>query len=165
MVLMNCLVLYTGMSALSSDRSQGDSSAQQQQLSNAMDIFKKLANDLDTEGRYLFLNGIANQLRYPNSHTHYFSTLLLTLFAEAENRVLQEQITRVVLERLIVQKPHPWGLFKTFIELITNQKYRFWDLGITASAPEIEHLFEAVARSFRLMPPEGMQQEDTSKTT
>jgi len=154
---MNSIVLYTGMMALSGD---GDRSVQ---LKHAMDVFKKLANDLDTEGRYLFLNGVANQLRYPNSHTHYFSTLLLTLFVEAENRVLQEQITRVVLERLIVHKPHPWGLFITFIELIKNPKYRFWELGITASAPEIEHLFEAVARSF--LPTSEGRQEDLNKTT
>ena len=37
------------------------------------DIFQRLATDLDTEGRYLFLNALANQLRYPNNHTHYFS--------------------------------------------------------------------------------------------
>ena len=47
-------------------------------------------------GRYLFLNAIANQLRYPNSHTHYFSCTLLYLFAEANNEAIQEQITRYV---------------------------------------------------------------------
>ena len=32
-----------------------------------------MAEHLDPEGRYLFLNAIANQLRYPNNHTYYFS--------------------------------------------------------------------------------------------
>lgn len=32
--------------------------------------------------------------------------------------IIQEQITRVVLERLIVNRPHPWGLLVTFIELV-----------------------------------------------
>jgi len=45
-------------------------------------------------GRYLFLTAIANQLRYPNSHTHYFSCTLLYLFAEANAEAIQEQITR-----------------------------------------------------------------------
>lgn len=49
-----------------------------------MDIFQRLVMDLDTEGRYLFLNAVANQLRYPNNHTHYFSCVLLFLFAEAQ---------------------------------------------------------------------------------
>lgn len=52
--------------------------------SPAMDIFQRMASDLDTEGRYLFLNALANQLRYPNNHTHYFSCVLLYLFAEAK---------------------------------------------------------------------------------
>ena len=36
--------------------------------SSHRDIFQNLT--VDMEGRYLFLNCIANQLRYPNSHTH-----------------------------------------------------------------------------------------------
>ncbi|MCL7040582.1 hypothetical protein MKW94_006615, partial [Papaver nudicaule] len=55
-------------------------------VGSAMDIFQTLIGDLDTEGRYLFLNAIANQLRYPNSHTHYFSFVLLYLYAEAANQ-------------------------------------------------------------------------------
>ena len=51
-------------------------------------------------GRYLFLNAIANQLRYPNSHTHYFSCALLSLFAEANTEAVQEQITRFVYSGL-----------------------------------------------------------------
>lgn len=54
-----------------------------------MDIFQNLAVDLDNEGRYLFLNAIANQLRYPNSHTHYFSCALLYLFVEANSEAIQ----------------------------------------------------------------------------
>lgn len=67
----------------------------------------QLANKLDPEGRYFFLNAMANQLRYPNQHTHYFSCVLLYLFAEAHSEMVQEQITRILLERLIVHRPHP----------------------------------------------------------
>lgn len=127
-----------------------------------MDIFQNLAVDLDTEGRYLFLNAIANQLRYPNSHTHYFSCAVLYLFVEANSEAIQvsltsttpncpaanvspcvrivwqEQITRVLLERLIVNRPHPWGLLITFIELIKNPVYKFWEHDFVHCAPEIE---------------------------
>jgi len=112
-----------------------------------MDIFQRLVNDLDTEGRYLFLNAVANQLRYPNNHTYYFSCVLLFLFAEASAEIIQEQITRVLLERLIVNRPHPWGLLITFIELIKNPRYSFWTHSFTRCAPEIDKLFESVARS------------------
>ena len=117
------------------------------QTSAAMDIFKGLIAGLDAEGRYHLLNAITNQLRYPNSHTYYFSCVLLHLFVEAENEFLQEQITRVLLERLIVLRPHPWGLLITFIELIKQPRYAFWKKNFTRFAPEIERVFESVARS------------------
>ena len=47
--------------------------------------------------------------------------LLLNLIADflfPGQEIIQEQITRVLLERLIVNRPHPWGLLITFIELI-----------------------------------------------
>jgi CCR4-NOT transcription complex subunit 1 len=77
------------------------------QGSPAMDIFKQMVAAFDAEGRYHIFNAMANQLRYPNSHTHYFYCVLLTLFADAESEAVQELITRVLLERLIVHRPHP----------------------------------------------------------
>lgn len=127
-----------------------------------MDIFQNLSVDLENEGRYLFLNAIANQLRYPNSLTNYFSCVLLYLFVEANSEAIQvsgdrgqwayrnepktkrvcclsfqEQITRVLVERLIVNRPHPWGLLITFIELIKNPVYKFWDHEFVHCAPEM----------------------------
>jgi CCR4-NOT transcription complex subunit 1 len=61
--------------------------------------------------------------------------------------VLKEQITRVLLERLIVNRPHPWGLLITFIELIKNKNYRFWENDFVGASPEIARLFEGVAKS------------------
>jgi CCR4-NOT transcription complex subunit 1 len=46
----------------------------------ATEMFRNLVMAMDTEGRYIILNAIANQLRYPNSHTHY---IILYLFAQA----------------------------------------------------------------------------------
>lgn len=51
--------------------------------------------------------------------------------------VFQEQITRVLVERLIVNRPHPWGLLITFIELIKNPVYKFWDHEFVHCAPEM----------------------------
>jgi CCR4-NOT transcription complex subunit 1 len=113
----------------------------------SISLLEHLIYDIEPEGRYLCLNAIANQLRFPSSHTHYFSGVLLYLFQEARSDVVREQITRVLLERLIVHRPHPWGLLITFIELIMNQRYRFWDYSFTQCAPEIHRLFESVARS------------------
>ena len=65
----------------------------------------------------------------------------------AWQEAVQEQITRVLLERLIVNRPHPWGLLITFIELLKNPRYDFWTRGFTRCAAEIERLFDSVASS------------------
>ncbi|KAJ9558076.1 hypothetical protein OSB04_012690 [Centaurea solstitialis] len=153
--LMNSLVLYVGMQAIQQLQARtphGQSMASNASLAiflvgAALDIFQTLILELETEGRYLFLNAVANQLRYPNNHTHYFSFILLYLFSESNQEAIQEQITRVLLERLIVNRPHPWGLLITFIELIKNPRYNFWSRSFTRCAPEIEKLFESVSRS------------------
>ncbi|KAG2320415.1 hypothetical protein Bca52824_013628 [Brassica carinata] len=152
--LINSLVLYTGIQAIQQLQA-GETQAQNNVV--ALHMFKYLSMELDTEGRYLFLNAIANQLRYPNNHTHYFSFIMLYLFFESDQEIVQEQITRVLLERLIVNRPHPWGLLITFIELIKNPRYGFWKQAFIRCAPEIEKLFESVARSCgSLKPDEGM---------
>ncbi|XP_074488041.1 CCR4-NOT transcription complex subunit 1 isoform X2 [Sebastes fasciatus] len=138
--LINALVLYVGTQAIAHIHNKGSTPSMSTITHSAhMDIFQNLAVDLDTEGRYLFLNAIANQLRYPNSHTHYFSCTMLYLFAEANTEAIQEQITRVLLERLIVNRPHPWGLLITFIELIKNPAFKFWSHDFVHCAPEIEN--------------------------
>eukprot|EP00217_Crustomastix_stigmatica_P006653 CAMPEP_0183795892 /NCGR_PEP_ID=MMETSP0803_2-20130417/5376_1 /TAXON_ID=195967 /ORGANISM="Crustomastix stigmata, Strain CCMP3273" /LENGTH=2386 /DNA_ID=CAMNT_0026040399 /DNA_START=42 /DNA_END=7202 /DNA_ORIENTATION=- len=142
--LVNATVLYVGVQAVNGTRKDA---ATPLSHSAPMELFHRLTGELDFEGRYIFFNAIANQLRYPNNHTHYFSCVLLYLFAEANYEATKEQITRVLLERLIVNRPHPWGLLITFIELIKNPRYNFWNHRFTRCAPEIERLFESVARS------------------
>lgn len=74
----------------------------------------------DAEFRYCLLNTIVNQLRYPNIHTYFFSNVFLQLFLDLNEEysrntnnssgdilLIQEQIVRVFLERLIVHRPHP----------------------------------------------------------
>lgn len=144
--ILNALVLYVGNKAIDDARGQG-SAETVGTSSPAMDIFNHLAFELDSEGRYMFFNAIANQLRYPNSHTHYFSRVMTNLFQGASKEYIKEQITRVLLERLIVNRPHPWGLLITFIDLMNNPRYQFWSHKFVTCAPEIHRLFESVARS------------------
>ncbi|KAJ3184471.1 hypothetical protein HDU85_001776 [Gaertneriomyces sp. JEL0708] len=145
---MNALVLYVGVQAIAQNQVKASQALAPITHSAPLDIFQQLANDLDHEGRYLFLSAIVNQLRYPNSHTHYFSCVLLYLFAEATQELIQEQITRVLVERLIVSKPHPYGLLITFIELIRNPRFNFWEhTNFIRCSPEIERLFSSVAKS------------------
>ncbi|KAK9805719.1 hypothetical protein WJX73_001907 [Symbiochloris irregularis] len=141
--MLNAFVFYVGLTAI--PRTKGAFTPKMS--SPQMDIFSAMAIDMDPKGRHLFINAIANQLRYPNVHTHFFSCVLLYLFLDAPKEVVQEQITRVLLERLIVNRPHPWGLLVTFIELIKNPRYQFWSRKFTHCAAEIERLFDSVAHS------------------
>merc|ERR1712150_35096 len=123
--MINALVMYVGTQAIQFIRAKGQSPSMSSIAhSSHMDIFQNLAVDMDTEGRYLFLNCITNQLRYPNSHTHYFSCCLLYLFAEANTEAIQEQIPR--------------GLLIAFIELIKNPTFTFWTHEFGHCAPEIQ---------------------------
>ena len=47
----------------------------------------------------------------------------------------------------------------TFIELIKNPRYNFWGHSFTRCAPDIERLFESVARSCIAPPPKAEGQE------
>lgn len=100
--LLTSVVVYVGSQAVLQLQSKSPI-----QSSPAIELFKYLVSSFDAEGRYNLFNVMANQLRYPNSHTHYFSCVLLLLFGDSDNEFVQEQITRVLLERLIVHRPHP----------------------------------------------------------
>ncbi|KAJ3079072.1 hypothetical protein HDU99_000192 [Rhizoclosmatium hyalinum] len=147
---INSLVLYVGVQAIAQQQAKGIQATTVPSPSASLDIFQQLIADFDSEGRYYLLSAIANQLRYPNSHTHYFSNILLYLFAEASEEIIQEQITRVLIERLIVHRPHPYGLLITFIDLIRNQRFNFWEhTNFIRCAPEIERLFQSVYKSIQ----------------
>lgn len=115
--------------------------------SASVEMLMLLLKDMDVDGRYALLNAMANQLRYPNSHTYFFSATVLHVFLECHDDSIKEQVSRVLLERLIVHRPHPWGLLVTFMDLIKNPRYDFWNHPFTRCAPEIHRLLESVARS------------------
>lgn len=84
-------------------------------------------------------------LRYPNAHTHWFSSLILYLFLEVNDERFREVVTKVLLERFIVHRPHPWGALVTFIELLRNLKYDFWNKKFIRIGPEVTLLLESVS--------------------
>lgn len=144
--LINAVVFYAGIRAVEASAPKpGAASAASK--TTALELLTVMIQELDGEGRHCVINGLANHLRYPNAHTHWFSCAVLALFADAGDERIKEQITRVLLDRIIVNKPHPWGLLITFIELIKNPRFNFWSHSFTRVAPDIERVFESVARS------------------
>ncbi|KZF19773.1 putative Ccr4-Not transcription complex subunit [Xylona heveae TC161] len=153
-VLLNSIVLYTGMNAIANAGQKGGPTFSSNSAHSA--LLEQLCKQLRPEARYYLLSAIANQLRYPNSHTHYFSYALLHLFGtdqtDQSQSDVRQQVTRVLLERLIVHRPHPWGLIITLLELLKNPSYMFWDLPFVKAAPEIERLFGALFQHINQSP-------------
>ena len=141
--LLHALVLYLGQSAIASAGQKGGQSFTSD--SPQASIMTKMAGELHPEACYYFLGAMAHQLRYPNSHTHYFSHALLHLFgtnlADQQESDVRQQITRVLLERLHVIKPHPWGLVITMLELIKNPDYAFFQLPFIKASPVVRFSF------------------------
>lgn len=48
----------------------------------------------------------------------------------------------------MVSKPHPYGLLITYVELIRNKRYKFWEhKSFLTCSPDIEGMFLAVKKS------------------
>ncbi|CAN6622942.1 general negative regulator of transcription subunit 1 [Trichomonascus vanleenenianus] len=177
---LNALVLYIGMEAVddkpdSSSKDKKNTTEEDQALfkrdSVHLSLITQLMAELSVEGRYFLCEAMANQLRYPNRHTHFYSCVLLSLFGNHGSAALgdkkldvQHLITRVLLERIICNRPHPWGLMITFTELLKNQAYKFWELPFTKAIPDIERMFaslyEHISSNSRTENGQPVQQRD-----
>jgi CCR4-NOT transcription complex subunit 1 len=100
----------------------------------------------------VFLNSIANEQRYPNQMTYFFSCIYLHIFSDnsdPQSSKVQERIAQILIERLEVSEPHPWGLMITFRELIQIHKYEFLKKKFIKENQEgIDHLFQSRLAKF-----------------
>ncbi|WVQ65071.1 uncharacterized protein L199_003241 [Kwoniella botswanensis] len=117
-------------------------------------VLTGLAHAFDAEGQYYMLSVIADQLRYPSAHTSFFIHFMLFLFGTSSRpsetlppSAIPERIARILLERTLVQRPHPWGLLVTFIELLDNEAYGFWKQPFVRAEEEVYRLFGQVRGS------------------
>lgn len=144
--LINSLVLYVTISE-TQDKSTGFNPK-----GSHVAFFYDLLNHGSAEFKYHLINALANQLRYPNTHTHWLVGIFLHLFNlktswinNDTKLIVQEIITRVLIERHMVNKPHQWGLTILFTELIKNGSYNFFQLPFVKNAPkEIKLIFDAL---------------------
>ncbi|KAJ5095511.1 hypothetical protein NUU61_004867 [Penicillium alfredii] len=155
-VLVNALVLYIGQKAVAEHTPKSNTRSAFENSTHTI-LLEKLAQTMRPEARYYLLSAMANQLRYPNSHTYFFSFAILRLFgvdySEQDDSDIRQQIIRVLLERLIVHRPHPWGLIITLQELLQNRSYSFFRLPFIQAAPEIGRLFDALLQHIQQQSP------------
>jgi CCR4-NOT transcription complex subunit 1 len=137
--LIDSVVVYVGAHSIARAAQKGGPAYVQGSPDAA--LLSMLTHELSPEARYYFLNSIVSQLRFPNAHTHYFGQALLELFGcdhtDQEESEIREQITRILLERLIGHWPQPWGLIVTILELVKNDKYMLFEMPIVKNTPEV----------------------------
>lgn len=132
--------------------SHGQSIPAQFAESNVLACYRFLCSKLNTKQRYYLLGACANQLRYPNIQTNFFSNVVLNLFlpsakVDAQTQTcIQEQITRVLAEKTIIVQPHPWGVLNTFVELMREPKYNFWETSFI-HYPMLDSVFSKLHRT------------------
>ena len=142
--LLNAVVLYVGMQAIeASSKNEETGVLIFDPKSTYMEFFASFNAELDIEGRYHFLSAMANQLRYPNSHTYYFSCAILELFSQEDApSTTYEQITRVLLERIVCNRPHPVSFFDQCItDLIVGSPNHFYESFETRQISFLDHAF------------------------
>lgn len=105
-------------------------------------LLTSLIQRLDWEPRYHFLSSMANHLRFPNSFTAFYSQMFIHFFRtnELEAQVqldIQQQVLRVLMERIVANRPHSWGLIVTLVELLKNGNYKLFELPFVKETPEV----------------------------
>jgi CCR4-NOT transcription complex subunit 1 len=102
-----------------------------------------LVHELPPEARYYLIASMVNQLRFPNPHTEFFSQLLQHIFGkdmnDPEETDIRQEITRILLERLVGFWPQPWGLIYTVVEICKNERNMFFELPFIRSTPEVSN--------------------------
>lgn len=85
-------------------------------------FFITLCQCLLPNDRRTIFGALLDQMRYPNSHTLSATKILICLFKDTNNIKVHEQVTKILIERLLVSKPHPWGLQILYLEIYKEFK-------------------------------------------
>ncbi|KAF4451499.1 hypothetical protein FALBO_16318 [Fusarium albosuccineum] len=145
--VVNAVVIYIGQHAADQAAQAGTAvtlSGDEHEIST----LSLLIHELPAEARYYLLASIVNQLRFPSAHTDFYRQALLYIFGQdmndPEEMEIRQEITRVLLERLVSFWPQPWGLLCTVVELLKNEKYMFFELPFIKATPEVAERFAQV---------------------
>jgi CCR4-NOT transcription complex subunit 1 len=105
-------------------------------------VLEGLVRELPDDFKAQLIEAVVNQLRFPNTHTYYFVRAIVDLFSivatdDNDGMLVQELIMKELMERVAIQRPHPWGLLVTLLELHKNAATSFWGLPFIKSPPEV----------------------------
>lgn len=140
MAIIDAVNIYTGQHA-AEKAAQAGTTVSVTGDEHEVTLLSMILHELSAEARYYLLVSVVNQLRFPNAHTTFFRQALLHFFGkdfdDPEENEIRQEITRVLLERLVSFWPQPWGLLYTVVELMKNEKYMFFDLPFIKATPDV----------------------------
>jgi CCR4-NOT transcription complex subunit 1 len=147
MAVIDAVNIYTGQHA-AEKAAQAGTTVSINGDEHEVTLLSMIIHELSAEVRYYLLVSVVNQLRFPNAHTTFFRQALLYFFGkdlnDPEETEIRQEITRVLLERLVSFWPQPWGLLYTVVELMKNEKYMFFDLPFIKATPDVAEKFSRV---------------------
>ncbi|OIR57120.1 MAG: CCR4-NOT transcription complex subunit 1, NOT1, partial [Amphiamblys sp. WSBS2006] len=97
--------------------------------------------------RYYFFSAVLTHIRFPNTHTRLYSEFVFFFFEKTGNEAGKETFVTCLLERLVANRPHPWGILFVFIRLLSSEKYRIQEAPFVRRTEEIHGLFRAITQA------------------
>jgi CCR4-NOT transcription complex subunit 1 len=133
--LIQYLCVYIATQAIAAATTRGTPSEMFDSEGVHYNLILSLTRNTSFRSRYDFIEAMFNQLRFPSSHMYWFHRTVMEMMHPLNNHTVdpialnvKEQISRVLLERLTVDRPYPWGILITAIQLYKAMEYEFFEL-------------------------------------
>jgi CCR4-NOT transcription complex subunit 1 len=140
-LVIGAIVIYAGKHGAERAAASGGAAVTVTGEETDVAVLSLLVHELSPEARYYLLASMVNQLRFPNTQTDFYSQVILYMFGkdldDPEETDIRQEMTRILLERLVGYWPQPWGLVYTVAELVKNEKYMFFELPFIKATPEV----------------------------
>lgn len=147
--LLNAIVLHVGIEA-AIEKQKTSATAIFNTKSSYYTLLENLISDGTTEVKFQVIQAMVNHLRYPNAHTLWFNYVLKRMFSSdawgEQTLEVQEIIVRSLLERIITNKPHCWGVVVTFTDFLKSEEFKLLELPFVKEIPEIELIFKNLSK-------------------
>ncbi|GCE98075.1 CCR4-NOT core subunit cdc39 [Zygosaccharomyces mellis] len=166
MKLVRAIVLHVGLEA-GLENQKMSSSAVFNTKSSYYTLLFNLIHEGVTELKYQIIQVMIEQLRYPNSHTYWFSYALKNMFVSenwgGQRSEVQEIILRALLERIIVNRPHAWGVSVLFSQLLRGKDVNLLELPFVKKFPEINVILSQLHKHLSLESKSSQQENGTTE--
>lgn len=166
MKLVRAIVLHIGLEAGLENQRMSSSAVFNTKSSYYMLLFN-LIHEGVTELKYQIIQVMIEQLRYPNSHTYWFSYALRNMFLSddwgEQRSEVQEIILRNLLERIIVNRPHAWGVSVLFSQLLRAKDVNLLELPFVKKFSEINIILTQLHKHLSVESENSQQQNGATE--